>query len=58
MTAGNPLPPEAQAALARAAETPIPANDPLARVKAIEEVTKRIKRKHPEFFKEVNNHED
>lgn len=52
------LPAEAVAQLQRAALTPIPANDPLARVKAIEHVTKRIKRENPDLFKEPENHED
>lgn len=52
------LPAEAVAQLQRAALTPIPADDPLARVKAIEQVTKRIKREHPDLFKEPENHED
>lgn len=52
------LPAEAVALLQRAANTPITADDPLARVKAIEQVTKRIKRDYPNHFVEQENHED
>ncbi|MCJ0764166.1 hypothetical protein [Variovorax terrae] len=43
------LPPDARAALVRAANTPID-GDPMARVKAIEAVTARVKLLHSEFF--------
>lgn len=52
------LPADAVAELQRAAQTPITATDPLARVKAIEQATKRVKANHPQFFKEQHNHED
>lgn len=45
------LPVECQLDLMRAAKTPITADDPLARVKAIEQATKRVKNKYPELFK-------
>lgn len=44
------LPPEAIAALQKAAATKNPAADPLRRQKAIEHVTQRIKQQHPQFF--------
>jgi hypothetical protein len=50
------LPADAVAQLQRAALTPITAADPLARVKAIEQTTRRIKVQHPQFFK-VEKHE-
>lgn len=50
------LPADAVAQLQRAALTPITEDDPLARVKAIEQTTRRIKMQHPQFFK-GNNHE-
>lgn len=46
------LPLEARMALARAAETPIPKADPMARVKAIEDATARVKASFPELFKD------
>jgi hypothetical protein len=46
------LPIDAQNDLMRASQTPITRADPLARVKAIEQATQRIKRKYPELFKE------
>jgi hypothetical protein len=45
------LPIEAQLELMRASSTPIPANDPLARIKAIEKATQRVKHNHSQFFK-------
>jgi hypothetical protein len=45
------LPAAAIALLQRAAQTPITADEPLARVKAIEKATKRVKQQYPEFFK-------
>lgn len=52
------LPAFAIALLKRAAQTPITADDPLARVKAIEQASKRIKRDYPNLFKEHENYED
>lgn len=46
------LPAAAIAQLQRAAQTPITRRDPLARAVAIEQAIQRIKREHPEFFKE------
>lgn len=46
------LPAAAIALLQRAAKTPITAEDPLARVKAIEQATKRVKRDYPHLFQE------
>lgn len=46
------LPPAAAKLLQQAAQTPIPGHDPLARVKAIEKATERVKSNHPQFFKE------
>lgn len=45
------LPPAARVKLQRAAQTPIPADDPLARVKAIEKATQWIKQNYPQFFR-------
>ncbi|CAB5162337.1 hypothetical protein UFOVP151_20 [uncultured Caudovirales phage] len=50
----NILPAEAIAQLQRAALTPITTNDPLARVKAIEQAVKRVKRNHPQYFTEFS----
>lgn len=50
------LPAEAVAQLQRAAKTPITADDPLARVKAIEQATKRIKRDYPHLFQQEHEH--
>lgn len=51
------LPPAARIKLQRAAQTPIPADDPLARVKAIEKATQWIKQEYPQFFhiKDLNH---
>lgn len=50
------LPPAAQRILQRAAQTPITAADPLARVKAIEQATKRVKAEYPHhFIKEIEH---
>jgi hypothetical protein len=49
------LPPEAIQALQQAAQTPITADDPRARVKAIEKVTERVKRDYPHLFKEYHH---
>lgn len=46
------LPAAAVAMLQRAHQTPITADDPLARVKAIEQATRRIKLQFPQYFKE------
>lgn len=43
------LPPDAVRHLQRAAQTPI-FNDLLARVKAIEKATERVKQQYPQFF--------
>lgn len=60
MTPSTPKPQLAQVlpqylarALFRASQTPIPANDPLARVRAIEEVSERIKENYKQYFKEI-----
>lgn len=58
ITTPTALPADAVALLQRAAQTPITADDPLARVKAIEQATKRIKRDYPNHFVEPENHED
>ncbi len=44
------LPQPAIAQLVQAARTPIPEHDPLARVKAIEKATQRVKSTYPEKF--------
>ena len=49
------LPRDAAMALLQAAETPITRYDPLARVKAIEKVTERIKAQYPHLYKEQQN---
>ncbi len=46
------LPSEAVAELRAAAATPITDADPLARQKALEKVTAKLKQKYPQFFKE------
>lgn len=46
------LPPFAIELLQKAARTPITAADPLARVKAIESATRRIKREYPHLFRD------
>lgn len=48
----NVLPRDAAKLLQQAAQTPIPGHDPLARVKAIDKATERVKRQYPQFFKE------
>lgn len=45
------LPPAAREALQRAAQTPIPDHDPLARVTAIDQVIQRIRNQYPEYFR-------
>lgn len=47
----NLLPPDAIAILQKAAQTPTPAHDPFARVKAIDKACERIKRMYPNHFK-------
>lgn len=47
------LPFDVRAALARAAKTPIPPGDPMARTKAIEEVVRRAKANYPKYFRMV-----
>ena len=44
------LPLEAQRILMRAAQTPVTATDPMARAKAIEKATQRVKAQYPEYF--------
>lgn len=44
------LPVEAIALLQRAAKTPVTDADPLARVKAIEQATAKVKREYPTYF--------
>jgi len=46
------LPPDAIAALQRAAATPLIGPDPLARQKAIEKATARIKLQYPDYFQQ------
>jgi hypothetical protein len=52
------FPPSVRDALVRASQTPIPDSDPLARIKAIEQATKRAKQSVPNFFRKDLNHED
>jgi hypothetical protein len=52
MKLSTTLPPDAAAALQAASQTPIPAEDPLARRKAIDSTIERIKLIYPQFFKE------
>ena len=47
------LPFDLRAALVRAAETPVTRSDPLARRRAIDEVTARAKRMQPYLFREL-----
>ena len=51
------LPPDAIAALQKAAATPPSTADPLRRQKAIEHATQRIKQQYPDYFqiKEICN---
>ena len=50
------LPLEAQQILVRASMTPITPTDPLARVKAIEKATQRVKDLYPQYFrKDIDN---
>ena len=51
------LPPDAIAALQKAATTAPSAADPLRRQKAIEQTTQRIKQQYPDYFqiKEISN---
>ncbi len=56
-TTNHILPAAAIALLQRAAQTPITADDPLARVIAIEQATKRVKRDYPQFFTQEQYHE-
>lgn len=44
-------PAAAQAILQRAAQTPITASDPLARVKAIEKANQQVKQLFPQYFR-------
>ncbi len=45
------LPADARAALVRAAQTPIPPNDPHARVRAVEAAADWVRTKYPHLFK-------
>lgn len=47
----NLLPRPAALALQRASETPDDPRDPLAKIKAIEQATAKIKRDYPQHFK-------
>ena len=47
----NTLPPSARDALMRAAQTPIPVHDPLARIKAIQKAIERAKQTYPHLFR-------
>lgn len=51
------LPFDARMALVRAAQTPIPPGDPLARVKAIEQAQAMARRRFPEMFQQVKDPE-
>ena len=46
------LPDDAVEQLKTAANKLVTKQDPLARIKAIEEATQKIKRKYPQFFKD------
>jgi hypothetical protein len=46
------LPEDARSMLQRAACTPNPPDDPLARQKAIEEANRRVRRMYPEYFQQ------
>lgn len=48
------LPKDAQRILMRAAQTPVTAADPLARTKAIEKATQRVKMMYPDYFQMEN----
>jgi hypothetical protein len=48
------LPFDAAMMLKLAAQTPVTANDPLARVRAVEEAVERIKRNNTERFHDEN----
>ena len=50
MEPSNLLPEDARKILMRAAKTPVPLCDPLARVKAIEKATERVKAMYPQLF--------
>lgn len=50
--AAKVLPLDAARLLQKAAQTPIPAHDPLARVKAIDKATALVKRMYPKYFRE------
>lgn len=52
------LPLEAQQILIRASMTPITPTDPLARVKAIEKATQRVKDLYPQYFRKELNREN
>lgn len=45
------LPPQARLRLVRAAQTPIPDDDPLARVRAVNEASLFARLQNPELFK-------
>jgi len=45
------LPSEAILLLQKAARTPVPEHDPLARERAINEATLKVKHLYPQFFK-------
>lgn len=49
------LPFDARMALVRAAQTPIPPGDPLARVKAIEQAQALARRRFPDLFQNVQD---
>lgn len=51
------LPESAARQLQEAALTPIPPGDRLARLKALEKATERVKAQHPQFFKQEIHHE-
>lgn len=44
------LPPNDREALVRAALTPIPTRDPMARIKAIDAATAQVQARNPELF--------
>lgn len=44
------LPFEARTTLVRASQTPVPHGDPLARVRAVDEASEKIRYQFPRFF--------
>jgi hypothetical protein len=52
LSATGILPRPAREELQRAAMTPIPKNDPLARARAINETIERLRAMYPDYFKQ------